>query len=132
MAMAGVDRWRATAGAHDLVLDSNDLRVTAGAMLGAALLHPLLGDGAGFACPLRTVTGIPCPLCGMTTSVVATVHGNIVDALAANPAGIVAVIVALIVLFARPCRIAIPLPFALLGLAAMWVFELFRFSVLPS
>ena len=132
MGMAGVDRAGTASGAHDLVLDAGGMRVPAGLMLGAALLHPLLPDGAGIACPLRTATGIPCPLCGMTTSVVATVHGNVAEAFTANPAGIVAVAVALIVLFARPRRVQIPLPLALLGLTAMWVFELFRFSVLPT
>lgn len=36
-------------------------------------------------CVLRTVTGIPCPLCGGTTAAVELGHGNLRDALAASP-----------------------------------------------
>jgi hypothetical protein len=114
------------------VFDGDDLRITAGVMLGAALLHPFLPGDPGFTCPLRAVTGVPCPLCGMTTSVVATVHGDLAGALVANPAGIVAVAFAFWILFARGRRITVSLPTALVVLLSMWVFELFRFSVLPS
>jgi hypothetical protein len=36
-------------------------------------------------CVLRTVTGIPCPLCGGTTAAVDLGHGNLRGALAASP-----------------------------------------------
>ena len=36
-------------------------------------------------CVLRTVTGIPCPLCGGTTAAVDLGHGNLREALAASP-----------------------------------------------
>ena len=36
-------------------------------------------------CPLRTLTGIPCPLCGSTRGVVAAVHGHLGHAARAEP-----------------------------------------------
>lgn len=36
-------------------------------------------------CLLRTVTGVPCPMCGGTTAAVALGHGNLRDALLASP-----------------------------------------------
>jgi hypothetical protein len=98
-------------------------------MLGAAAVRPLLGS-PGVPCPLRTLTGVPCPLCGMTTSVTATVHGHLNAALAANPGGILVVLVA-IVLLTRPRwkTVSVPtwsLPAVFL---ALWVFELFRYSI---
>jgi hypothetical protein len=51
--------------------------------------------GQGLPCPLRTLTGVPCPFCGMTTATVAITHGNWAAALAANPfAYLVAALVA--------------------------------------
>ncbi len=106
------------------------LRWAGGAMLGAGLVMTRLPAGAGLPCPLRTLTGVPCPLCGMQTSVKATLAGHLGRALAANPAGVVAVVVAVVLLVTRPERIPLPPP-AVVGmlLAGMWVFELVRFGV---
>lgn len=41
--------------------------------------------GQGLPCPLRTLTGVPCPFCGMTTATVAITHGDWAAAAAANP-----------------------------------------------
>lgn len=110
-----------------IVVGGRDVRLAGGAMLGAALALPALPFEAGIPCPLRSATGIPCPLCGMTTSVVATVHGDLGAALAANPAGVAAVAVAVWVLVARTRDVRVPLPAALAGVAGTWAFELFRF-----
>jgi putative exporter of polyketide antibiotics len=99
-------------------------------MLGAGALLPILPGHPGIACPLRAATGIPCPLCGMTTSVEETVRLDLQEAVAANPAGVVAVAVALALLAVRPRRLQLPwatLPAALL---LMWLWELHRFSIL--
>lgn len=40
-------------------------------------------------CLLKNITGIPCPSCGSTRSVLSLVHGNMVDALYWNPFGFI-------------------------------------------
>ena len=92
-------------------------------------LLPLLAGHPGFACPLRRLTGIPCPLCGMTTSVEDTVRLHFHAGLAANPGGLLAVVVGLALLLLRPRRIAVPTLLPPLVLLALWIFELHRFSV---
>jgi hypothetical protein len=99
-------------------------------MLGAALLLPALPGHPGITCPLRSLTGIPCPLCGMTTSVEDTVHAHVGRALAANPGGIGAVIAAVAVLALRPVHVRIPAFLPPLTLVTLWLFELHRFSIL--
>jgi hypothetical protein len=63
------------------------LAVTAAALVPAAIAYPALHAATGFApvCPLREVTGVPCPFCGGTTSATALAGGRLTDALAANP-----------------------------------------------
>jgi hypothetical protein len=94
-------------------------------------------------CPLRTLTGVPCPMCGMTTAATRLATGDLTVALAANPfvlllAGLTAVMSVLVVarnigLAARPARwgpaghrrarraVAVLL-------AASWLFQLHRFD----
>ena len=43
-------------------------------------------------CIIRSVTGVPCPGCGATRSVMHLMHGDVLDALRSNPLGIAAVI----------------------------------------
>jgi hypothetical protein len=110
----------------DRVVELSDLRVAGGLMLAAAAVGPMLGS-PGVPCPLRALTGVPCPLCGMTTSVTATVHLDLLGALATNPAGVVAVVVAVALLVRRRVeRVAVPGWLLPVGLAAMWVFQLQR------
>lgn len=112
------------------MVNLRDLKVPAAAVLAAGIALPLL-DHPGTACPLRTWTGVPCPLCGMTTSVTSTLRGDIETAFAASPMGIAAVAVALIAVTSRRSRVLrIPNWFLPVALAAMWVFQLFRFSIL--
>jgi hypothetical protein len=97
-------------------------------MLGAAAVLPMLPGDPGVPCPLRSFTGVPCPLCGMTTSVEAAVHLQLGEALAANPMGVVAVVVAIVLLVRRPATLPVWVPGILVALAAMWVFQLHRFG----
>jgi Protein of unknown function (DUF2752) len=117
--------------ASSTTIDTSDVRGAALAMLAAAATLPLLPGHAGLPCPLRTLTGVPCPLCGMTTSVESTVHGHLLDALRANPAGPLAVLVALALLVRRPAG---PLRFPTVAVAGvvlgLWLFELHRFSLI--
>jgi hypothetical protein len=112
------------------VVELRDLRLAGGAMLAGAAVLPHLPHHPGAVCPLRTLTGVPCPLCGMTTSVEDTVGGHLGTALAANPAGVLAVILAVVLLVLRPRRVRVPTALPIVLLTAMWLFELRRFSYL--
>jgi Protein of unknown function (DUF2752) len=118
---------RAPAGAE---IDLSGLRLPAASLLAAGVALPLLGH-PGPGCPLRAFTGIPCPLCGMSTSVEATLQGDLGQALAANPMGIVAVAFAVWAFVRRGRKKwSIPTPVVWTTLSGMWVFQLFRFSIL--
>lgn len=117
-------------GSRRLELPGIPLQVGSALLLVATLLLPLVPGHGGVVCPLRATTGIPCPLCGMTTSVTATGRGRFSEAVAANPAGVLAVALALAIVVLRPERLRVPLALAATAVAAMWIFQLFRFSVL--
>ena len=75
------------------------------AVAGAAAALPAGGGPVAglLRCPLRTATGVPCPLCGLTTASIALADGRLAEALAANPvvlplAGATAVMVVVLVL----------------------------------
>jgi Protein of unknown function (DUF2752) len=113
-----------------IALDPIDLRTSGAMMLAVAAALPVLPGHPGFACPLRRFTGIPCPLCGMTTSVESTLRLHPLHALAANPGGVMAVIVAVWLLVRRPRHISIPAALPPLALGVLWLFELHRFAIL--
>ena len=108
--------------------DTSDLRKAGGLMLAAAAALPALPGHPGLPCPLRTLTGVPCPLCRMTTSVEATVHLHFGDAMAAAPAGILLVAIAIVFLIRRPTSIRVPTGLVYVLLALMWAFQLHRFG----
>lgn len=110
-------------------VEGRDLRLGAGAMLAAAAVWPLLPVHPPLACPLRSATGIPCPLCGMTRAVVAAVHGDLVGSLRYNPGGLIVVFAAIALLVGgwRLTRIRLPdsvLPPALALLGGLWVYNI--------
>ena len=114
------------------------------AMLGAVYPAVTAHTGwPGLPCPLRTLTGVPCPFCGMTTATVAVSHGEWGSAAAANPLVYLAaalVLGTIPVLLARAAGLAPgprPWPEAmrrrvrwamavLVGLS--WLFQLHRFG----
>ncbi|MGQ0824413.1 MAG: DUF2752 domain-containing protein [Actinomycetota bacterium] len=77
-----------------------ELRLAAGTMIGSAAVWPLLPLHPSLACPLRTTTGIPCPMCGMTRAVVAAAHGDVGASLRYNPVGIVVLALAVALVLA--------------------------------
>jgi hypothetical protein len=103
-----------------------ELRVASGGMVAIAAAWPLLPAHPPLACPLRALTGIPCPMCGMTRAVVAAAHGHLGTSLAFNPAGIVVLVVAVVAILgpAWLTRLRIPLwsVFTLAG--ALWVWNI--------
>ncbi|MFF2821211.1 DUF2752 domain-containing protein [Kitasatospora cineracea] len=57
--------------------------VVAGAAVAVAAAHD--AHDPGVLCPLRLLTGVPCPLCGSTTVFIEAGHGRWGAALLANP-----------------------------------------------
>jgi hypothetical protein len=114
-----------------LNVELRDLRIGGGLLLAGASLVPLLPGPGGLPCPLRSLTGIPCPLCGMTTSVLAATHLDPMAALAANPAGVVAVLVAVgLLLFRGRRQVSLPVWLAPAALLMMEAWQLARFGVI--
>jgi len=74
-------------------LDVRDLRIIGVGVLGLAAAWPALPVHPPLACPLLAITGVPCPLCGMTRAVVAAVHGDLAASLRYNPAGLIVILV---------------------------------------
>ena len=62
--------------------------VLAGAVLLVAAVLPVSAvDSGPVVCPVRRLTGRPCPGCGLTRSLNRTLHGRLGQAAAAHPAG---------------------------------------------
>jgi hypothetical protein len=119
--------------------------------LGAGLVgaaYPMImahtGD-RGLPCPLRTLTGVPCPFCGLTTATVALAHGRWEAAAATSPlAYLVAglVVGTIPVLALRVAGAAMPprpwselarkrARYAVLAVVVMsWLFQLHRYGLL--
>lgn len=111
----------------------------------AAYSYPVLTSHTPLAlpCPLRALTGMPCPFCGMTTAATRLGAGHLRAALAANPfillpAGLTAVMSVLVVarlLGAAPAPVPWPpgrqritrrVAAAVVGIS--WLYQLYRFG----
>ncbi len=89
-AIAGVDRMPPL---PDPDPGANRARLVGQSALGLVGVGTLLIAGRAVSihapgCPLRSLTGIPCPGCGMTRLADAVVHARFVEAARADPAGV--------------------------------------------
>lgn len=109
-------------------LDLKGLRIAGAGLLVAAVVKTQIG-GPGIPCPLRTATGVPCPLCGSTRSVEALVDFDIARALFLNPAGVLAVLFAVVMLLAwRVKQVVLPVWLVFVPFAALWGYQLFKYA----
>jgi hypothetical protein len=98
-------------------------------MLAVAAVRPWLPATLGPPCPLRTVTGVPCPFCGMTRGVTSIVYGHLSAAFTYNPGAFLVVAMAIVLLVAwRWQRVRIPMWAVFVFFAALWAFQLFKYS----
>jgi hypothetical protein len=109
--------------------EARELRVVGAAMLGVAAVRPLIPFEFVPPCPLKTITGIPCPMCGMTRGVTALVHGDFARALLMNPASYLAVGIAVLLLLSwRTKRFVVPVWLIVTVLGLMWAWQLFKYA----
>lgn len=115
----------------EAILVRGSVVLLAGAI--AARLHA--AHDPGVLCPLRLVTGIPCPFCGSTTSFMELGSGDAAAAVAAQPVTMLAagVLVTKPAGWYRrwewtPRRTKVAL--LLSAVAVSWVYQLIRFDVI--
>ena len=66
-------------------------------------------EGLGLpACPLLSLTGWPCPACGMTTAFAHGMQGELLDSMAAQPFGFVVFLMTIVVMVAATVSIVRP------------------------
>jgi hypothetical protein len=120
----------------------SDLQTFALVMAAGAVLLPRVPN-PGILCPLRRMTGIPCPLCGSTGAVLALSRGHVWQAVVSNPAAVV-LVACCAAAFApqrwrdpllargRAARQRVPaagrLAMTVLTVLALWAYELHRFG----
>jgi hypothetical protein len=105
------------------------LRFLGAGMLGVAAVRPLVPFEFVPPCPLRTITGVPCPFCGMTRGVTAAVHADLGRAVFLNPGSVVAVVLAVLLLVAwRTKRVNLPGWSIVLVFGLLWSWQLFKYA----
>ncbi len=100
-------------------------------MLALGVMLPHVPGDPGLICPLRATTGVPCPFCGLTTSVKAVLSGHGHNAWAANPFGVLIVaFAAALLLRPRWRQLSLPSVTVVTAVSASWLFELHRYHFL--
>jgi hypothetical protein len=77
-------------------------------MLGVGWMLPILSFAPD--CVFKGLTGIPCPTCGSTRSVVHLAHGDILSALAMNPLTTLCLFAAIVYFIASLISVVFDLP----------------------
>jgi hypothetical protein len=78
-------------------------------------------------CPLRALTGVPCPFCGGTRGTLALLHGDLLHSLALNPGVVLGIVAVLYVVWRRPRR-TLPTWLPCAVVAALWAFQLAKYA----
>jgi hypothetical protein len=78
-------------------------------------------------CPLRALTGVPCPFCGGTRGTLSLLHGDVLHSLALNPGVVLGIVAVLYVVWRRPRR-TLPLWLPFVVVAALWAFQLAKYA----
>ena len=114
---------------NETTVNLEALRVFGAGMLAVAAVRPLIPFEFVPPCPLRTLTGVPCPFCGMTRGVTAAVHADLARAVFLNPGSIAAVVLAVLLLIAwRTKRVQIPVWAIVVVFALLWSWQLFKYA----
>jgi Protein of unknown function (DUF2752) len=114
---------------NSIVLELPIVGRVAGVVVALLAMIPFVPGYPGVTCPLRALTGVPCPFCGTTTSFKELLQLDIAGSLAANPIGLLSVIAIASIVFSKRRRLRVPI-LLLIGLASiLWVFELHRFAL---
>ena len=99
--------------------------------LGIALLGLVMPFPVFPPCPMLTVTGVPCPMCGMTRSVRSFSVGDIDASIRYQPFGIIAAVVGIgvLALWATPTSrrissVRIPVVIAVSCVAGSWIWNI--------
>lgn len=97
----------------------SNIRIAAGigavAVVVAGSVTPAVSTSGPTLCPLRLITGLPCPGCGLTRSWTAAAHGHIADAFSYNFFGPISLLATLLFVSAVGVLVARRRPAASIG-----------------